>query len=572
MQIELTQHGRNCPLSLTLGSYNGMAELSQALQKGMTPIISYWSSNKMLWMDGKGTDKQGPCASDNAAACGSSIKFYNFSVANIGAPVPPIVVVPPGQKTSHAPPKVTQPPSKVTQPPTQVTQPPILQPTNTDKPTTPSQPAPLAPVPAPAPVPLPVPVPFPLPVPPGSEANGKTAIFDALGALCGTGSSAQAVRNTILGYLMETMERIHKSKHQEIIYIGALVLGFAFAWDGPSMYRAMFTILVALLVASMADYEVKAHEFMADGISRGVVLGQVTCATGIAVHTGFDGSQVVFGILTGIMGAHGSTPWSESLDHFMHGIRLFFYSSGAILGCLVFTIWRHLFLKTLAPLLAGFLVASGLGALFSRIIMAAGGGYVPIFPPPSMDWATGADCLLGIRGHGCLLGAFACGLLGLVFMGYGGKRRSLLATATLLAYIFVNVVAGSIFRASALGASWAWPLIGGLLWAAGTAASAWRQLKVTDESEIQESFDNAMGTLRSMKESVKEMDSKTLTASLRSIPGYLPTHEPWADRDRLLHGRNRESRDRDSRDRDHDHRRQEHGRGRGRSGGGQSYS
>merc|ERR1719474_1382385 len=97
----------------------------------------------------------------------------------------------------------------------------------------------------------------------------------------------------------------------------------------------------------MADYEVKAHEFMADIVSRGVVLGQVTCAAGVAVHTGFVGSQVSFGILIGIMGAHGSTPWIEVLDENLHGIRLFFYSWGAMLGCLVFTIWRHLFSKTL---------------------------------------------------------------------------------------------------------------------------------------------------------------------------------------------------------------------------------
>jgi len=283
----------------------------------------------------------------------------------------------------------------------------------------------------------------------------------------------------------------------------------------------------------------------------------VTCAAGLAVLTGFDGAQVVFGILIGIMGAHGSTPWSEDLDEHLHGIRLFFYSNGAILGCLVFTIWRPLFLKTLAPLVAGFLIASGLGALFSRIAMAAGHGSIPIFPPPSMDWATGADCLLGTRGHGCLLSAFACGLVGLVFMGYGGKHRSVLATATLLACIFVNVVSGAILRASPLGAVWAWPLFGGLLWAAVTAASAWRQLKVTNEAEIKESFDNAMSTIRSMK----EVPTNTLTATLRSlngIPGYLPYHhDRRGDHERLV-----------SRDRDHDRRRQDHSRGREKAGGG----
>mmetsp|Transcript_63466 Transcript_63466/g.125540 ORF Transcript_63466/g.125540 Transcript_63466/m.125540 type:complete len:759 (-) Transcript_63466:122-2398(-) len=509
MQIELTQQGHSCSLKLNLNSYSSMAELSQALQKGMTPIISYWSSDKMLWMDGKGTDRQGPCAADNAKACGNSVKFFNFSVADIGAPLPPIV----------APPRSSQKP--------------------TEKP--PQDPVP-SPVPAPAPVPLPVPMPFPLPIPPGVDSNGKTAIFDALGALCGTGSSVKAVGHTLLGYVAETIDRIHTSQHQELICCATTILGLACAWDGPLFYQAIFTVVLAMLVASMVDFEVNASDFTSDTVSRGVVLGQAGAAAAVAVHTGFDGSQVVFGSLIGLLSAWGSSSWTEDLEDHMHGIRLLVYSQGAILGCLVFTAWRPLFLKTLAPLVGGFLVASGLGALFGRGLTALTGSSLLILPPPSMDWATGADCLLGTRGKGCLLWGFACGLVALIFMGFGGARRRILAISTLLAYIIANAVFGAALRADALGAPRAWPFFGCLLWAFSTAASAWRQLSITDEAEIRESLDNAMGTMLSMRDSVKELDANAFRSALQSftpsrLDQQLPTFErlpqnPDTSRDR----------------------------------------
>jgi len=60
-----------------------MPELSKALAAGMTPIVSYWSSADMLWMDGKGSDGRGPCARDSPDECSKRTKFSNFSVAAI---------------------------------------------------------------------------------------------------------------------------------------------------------------------------------------------------------------------------------------------------------------------------------------------------------------------------------------------------------------------------------------------------------------------------------------------------------------------------------------------------------
>jgi len=89
MEVTLTQSGRNCPLSVSIGTYPGMAELDSALAAGMTPIVSYWSDSDMLWMDGKGADGQGPCTQDTPASCAESVSFYGFSVTPAFPPTTP---------------------------------------------------------------------------------------------------------------------------------------------------------------------------------------------------------------------------------------------------------------------------------------------------------------------------------------------------------------------------------------------------------------------------------------------------------------------------------------------------
>jgi len=100
MKMTLTQTGTSCPLNLNLDSYAGMAEIHDALGKGMTPVISYWKSGDMLWMDGKGSDGQGPCAVDTQR-CGDSVKFYNFKLEPLPGqpPLKPTPVTPAGPAT-----------------------------------------------------------------------------------------------------------------------------------------------------------------------------------------------------------------------------------------------------------------------------------------------------------------------------------------------------------------------------------------------------------------------------------------------------------------------------------------
>jgi hypothetical protein len=112
MVVTLSQEGHDCPLSVTIGGYAGMGEMSAALKAGMTPIVSYWSAPDMLWMDGKGQDGQGACQVDTPDACGKATRFYNFSIEDIPSsshcgyrltgqsPAPPKA-----PKTTTAPPK-----------------------------------------------------------------------------------------------------------------------------------------------------------------------------------------------------------------------------------------------------------------------------------------------------------------------------------------------------------------------------------------------------------------------------------------------------------------------------------
>jgi len=84
MEITLSQAAHSdCKLTLSIAEYAEMPEMSAALAAGMTPIVSYWSSGDMLWMDGNGADGQGPCATDSPDQCGKSARFSNFSIAAI---------------------------------------------------------------------------------------------------------------------------------------------------------------------------------------------------------------------------------------------------------------------------------------------------------------------------------------------------------------------------------------------------------------------------------------------------------------------------------------------------------
>ena len=77
--------GDGCSVGFTAAEgYPGLAEVTAALSLGMTPVVSYWSSPDMEWMDGRGVDGLGPCADYDQPKCntGSTATLGNFVFAN----------------------------------------------------------------------------------------------------------------------------------------------------------------------------------------------------------------------------------------------------------------------------------------------------------------------------------------------------------------------------------------------------------------------------------------------------------------------------------------------------------
>lgn len=266
----------------------------------------------------------------------------------------------------------------------------------------------------------------------------------------------------------------------------SIFVGSVSVWNGAVIYRALFIVVASALAASIADYEILAWGIAAEQFSEMMIAVQVGVVVAVATHHGFEGAQVLLGATVGIVGAHGSSSWVRGADHTVHGLLLFWYSSGALFGVLVFTLWRPMILKTLAPLAGGFLVSTGIGFAASRCCASLAGAsrVPPILPPPNIDWVTSAAGLLAPAGHGNLVGACSVSLLALVFQAFGGQKKKLLAVSSLLAYILAMCAAALLSKK--FPGSWQWPLCGGLLWAAITALSASYQLDSVEDAELRD--------------------------------------------------------------------------------------
>lgn len=87
MRVSLSQHGSKCDITLNVQGYARMAGLSRFLNAGMTPVISYWNSANLTWMDGQDKQGVGPChlkkGQFEGRSCAEQVRFYDFQLEDL---------------------------------------------------------------------------------------------------------------------------------------------------------------------------------------------------------------------------------------------------------------------------------------------------------------------------------------------------------------------------------------------------------------------------------------------------------------------------------------------------------
>lgn len=336
-----------------------------------------------------------------------------------------------------------------------------------------------------------MPVPVPIPMPPGADEDGKIAVYKALSKLCGGG--AQAVAGTMTSYSEGAFSWLQESEYQIMVSLFVMVIGGLAAYEGASFYQVLYHLVISILAACITKYEMEGSGSDLGEFWQAVVICEVTFVLALATMHGFEGSQILFGVVFGLLVAHGLGAWAREAESWFQGIGFVWYSAGALFGGLVFTVWRRMLLCALAPLFGSFLVASGLCTATSHSLSFFAGTSFVFLPTPSTDWGSAAHQLLGASaGRGALAGACAGAFLSLLIKGYGThdphkeNKKLLISVGCLLAYVVVIAVVA----VASLGpdVNVLWPLFGCFSWALLTALTASRQLKTIDDAEIRDSF------------------------------------------------------------------------------------
>lgn len=302
-------------------------------------------------------------------------------------------------------------------------------------------------------------------------------------------------------YLHSLISWLRASHHQGIIVAGAVVIGAFCAWDGPGVWRVLFTVLGAMAASALVHFEVHGTDLVYNQGAEAVILLQVAGSAALSIHCGFEGSQVMLGAILGFMGAYGCGDWVRSLDGILPhgpGFSVFLYLVGTVLGILLCTLWRKPVLAMLGPLLGGLLLASSAGTIISRSYAALPedgdcrmtGCLLPL-PPADTPWVDVAKALLGPLQRSALAAHCSCAVAAM-FIHRFGKGRSVFAIVCLVFYILLSALAavdcprkkaGEECLSSVAVQWWEWRVAGCLLWALITSGSAWRQLRMLNSVE-----------------------------------------------------------------------------------------
>jgi len=282
---------------------------------------------------------------------------------------------------------------------------------------------------------------------------------------------AGSAKSPVRAYLRHVDEGFHNFPHQSVVATAALVVGCLCVWNGPRTWQVLFTAAMVAVATSLARIEAEAWGF--DPVSELLLMFQAAFATGVAIQSGFDGFQVLFGTAVGFLCCFGCGGWARAFNAYVPGFALLWYSLGAMSGALVLTVWQQPVLVTLGPLAGGFLLSTSSECLVARLVRACGGSGAQgpsMLPPLDTPWIDVAAEFLFLAGPGALAAHGGCALLAtLVYKSGHGDERRLPAVLCLIACALISGIVACV-----QGLPW---LIGAsALWALVTAVASHYQL------------------------------------------------------------------------------------------------
>uniref|UniRef100_A0A7S4V8K7 DUF4203 domain-containing protein n=1 Tax=Alexandrium monilatum TaxID=311494 RepID=A0A7S4V8K7_9DINO len=308
------------------------------------------------------------------------------------------------------------------------------------------------------------------PAPPAPSATAGTG-QDVLQYLCSQQQEMWNSRSPMGLYFHQLNKGVHELPHQWAVALLALLIGCLCLWNGPRTWLALFTATVVGGATSLARIEAEA--WGSDVVGELLLMFQAAFATGIAIQSGFDGFQVLFGTAIGFLCCYSCGEWARGLGQYVPGFAQLWYLIGTLSGGFVLTVWQQPVLVTLGPLVGGFLVSTSVECLAAKVVLAAGGSASngpSMLPPLDIPWIDVATDLLFFTGPGALAANGGCALLAvIVYKLLDGDDRRLPAVLCLITWTLISGIIAGLFGSF-------WRMGASVLWVIFTALSAFRQL------------------------------------------------------------------------------------------------
>ena len=297
-------------------------------------------------------------------------------------------------------------------------------------------------------------------------------------------------RSPVLMYASHLSTWLAESHYQASIATGALVTGIlCFWWDGPRIWQVLVITGSSLGAAWLVHFEAELKNFPPSFFAEALLILATAASVAMAVHIGFEGSQVLVGTFIGFVSAAYCSDWARAADGSLPGIALLWYCAGGVFGMWVLLAWRRPLLSAISPLFGSFMAVSGLGSLLSRLSC-------PGLPQEGV-WSSDAAVLLGPAGAQALAWHALCTLMAASAHRSG---RPVLALVLLVAYaafaalgaLLAGIQCHSEGRRAdgtpcpaflAVPGQWRWQLSGCTAWVVLTLISGWRQL-IARDSEL----------------------------------------------------------------------------------------